>query len=346
MRGNDILGLILPNLNEELIPELADRRTTGSVPFGGKYRLIDFPLSNMVNSGINNVGVITKHNFSSLMDHLGSGKAWDLSKRRGGLTILPPYSSGINRFDTVIESIYSVIGYIEHATEEYVLLCGCDTVCNIDYSLVLASHIKNEADITLVYLYKELPDKYYDPIVLNLDENKRATEILIDPKIDGKCNYGINCILIKRKLLIELISDCMSKNKLNYKRHLLQSNVDELKIYGYEFTGYAATITSTLSYFYANMSLMDPIVRRELFNRMSPIYTKVRDDMPCKYGLLSSVKNSLVAQGCVIDGEVENSVIFKGVTIAKGAKVSNCIIMQDTTIHENSSLSYVICDKD
>lgn len=333
-------------MHEELMPELATGRTTGSVPFGAKYRLIDFPLSNMVNSGINNVGVITKNNFQSLMDHLGSGKSWDLSKRRGGLTVLPPYGSGVSRFNTVIESIASVMDYINHAAEEYVLISSCDFVANVDYSKVLYSHIKKDADITIVYKNTEVPSSFHEPVVLNLEASGRVTEALVSPKTDRACSLALCNILLKRELLADIISDCMSKNNLNYKRHIIQANVDKLKLYGYELTGYSALLTSIMDYYTANMSLMLPDVRKELFNSRAPIYTKVRDDSPCKYGLGSSVSNSLVAQGCVIDGEVINSVIFKGVKIAKGASIKNCIIMQDTLIEKNSRLNCVICDKD
>lgn len=346
MRGNNVLGLVFPNIHEELIPELTARRTMGSVPFGGKYRLIDFVLSNMVNSGINKVGLITTNNFASLMDHVGSGKAWDLSKRRGGLTVLPPFSQGNSKFSTPVESIYGVRGFINNSSEEYVLLSECDCVFNVDYQKMISSHIKSGADITIMYKNGEAPKNREKAMVLELGTDNRVEEFLIKPRPDGDCNYALGSILLKRDLLMELVTDCISRNALDYKRHLLQDNFKNYKFYGYELTGYSAVITSMDDYFAANMALMEPKVRAELFNGSRPIYTKVRDDMPSKYGLGSSVKNSLIAQGCIIDGEVENCVISKGVHIGKGAKVSNCVIMQDTQIGEHANLNYVVCDKD
>lgn len=346
MKGNNVLGLIFSDLHGELIPELTAKRTMGSVPFGGKYRMIDFPLSNMVNSGINKVGVVTKSNFLSLMDHLGSGKAWDLSKRRGGLTILPPYIHGGEKFSTPIESVYSVKGFIKNSDVEYILLQDCDTVCNIDYTKMLAAHLENKADVTITYKNCTVPQHRKEAIILDMSSDGYIKEMLIAPETDGTVNMAFGSVLLSKDLLLELVTDCMSRNQVDYKRHLLMQNLKKYKYYGFEYDGYSATINSTDDYFNANMALMNPSVRSALFNSERPIYTKVRDDMPSKYGLGSCVKNSLIAQGCTIDGAVENCVISKGVHIGKGAKISNCVIMQDTEIGTNAGLDYVICDKD
>lgn len=344
MRSNNILGLIFTNTNEEKILELTSRRTMGSVPFGGKYRMIDFPLSNMANAGINNVGVITSKNFMSLMDHVGSGNAWDLSKRRSGLTVLPPY--GGNAFTNLIETIFSVHGYIENSDEEYVLIAHCDSVTNFDYTKMYSNHIKTGADISLAYKRMECPPSKDFATVLDLDDNKQVKEIFVQPDTKGECNLFTGSMLIKKELLMRLVNECISSNNLDYKRYILQANVSKLKIVGYENKGFCRIIGSINDYFNANMDLFDSNIRRELFNAQRPIYTKVRDDMPSKYGLGSSVKNSLVAQGCVIDGSVNNCIISKGVYIGKGAKVSNCIIMQDSIVGDNTNLNYLIIDKD
>ena len=346
MRGNNVMGIIFSNMHEELIRELTDNRTMGSVPFGGRYRLIDFPLSNMVNSGINKVGVITKRNYQSLMDHLGSGKSWDLSRRRDGLFIFPPFGHGNGEFTNRVETLSAIGGFLANSKEEYVLLSDCDVVCNINYQKVISSHIKNNADITIIYRRGIIPQKISEPIVLSLETDGRVKNIYIDPKIDSDCSYGMNMLLMKRKLLIQLLAECISKNEVNFKRDLIQKNVDRFRVFGYKFDGFAKIITSMNSYFEANMALMAKDAREQLFYGDRPIYTKVRDDMPGKYGLGSVVKNSLIANGCVIEGEVENCVLFRGVHIGKGAKVSNCVLMQDTVIGENCSLNYVISDKD
>ena len=346
MRGNNVMGVIFSNMHEELIRELTDKRTMGSVPFGGRYRLIDFILSNMVNSGINKVGVITKSNYQSLMDHLGSGKAWDLSRRRDGLFILPPFGNSAGEFTNRVETLSAISGFLSNSKEEYVLLSDCDVVCNIDYQKVIDSHIKNNADITILYKRGVIPQKMSEPMVLSLEPDGRIKDIIIDPKEENEYSFAFDHAVINRELLIRLISECTSRNKSNFKRDIYQANVGKLRMYGYEFDGYSQIITSMNSYFEGNMMLMRPEVRQELFNSDRPIYTKVRDDMPCKYGLGSKVKNSLIASGCVIDGEVENCVLFRGVHVQKGAKVSNCVIMQDSIIGANSNLKYVIADKD
>ncbi len=346
MRSNNVLGIVLPNINDEAITELTSHRTFGSVPFGGKYRMIDFQLSNMVNSGINKVGVITTNNFHSLMDHVGSGKAWDLSKRRGGITILPPYIQGNSRYNSIIENIYAVSNFIRQSSEEYILLSECNFVCNVDYSKMLSEHIKNKADVTVMYKTGFIPENRQEPLVYKFDTDNRINEIRIMNKRDGEYNYSVGSMLVKKSALLKVVEDCVSQNKLDYKKHILQDNVDKMKIYGFKVDGYSAVISNKNEYFKANMDLMDMQVRDNLFNLERPIYTKVRDDMPSKYGLGSSVKNSLIAQGCVIEGTVENCVLSKGVHIGKGAVVSNCVIMQDTKIGANAKIEYVICDKD
>lgn len=346
MRGNNVIGLIFTNLHAELISELTEKRTMGSVPFGGRYRLIDFPLSNMVNSGISKVGVITKNNYQSLMDHVGSGKAWNLSRRRDGLFFLPPFKNGEEDYRNRISILNSIKNFLSNSREEYVLIADCDTVCNIDYQDILGSHIENGADVTVVYKRGQIPENQDEPMAFSLDSTGRVKDVLIDPIIEGSCSYYLNMILMKRELLISLVSECVSKNKNNFKRDIIQGKFNELKIYGYEFEGFLAVMDSMSSYFNANMQLMNLDVRNNLFNAARPIYTKVRDDMPTKYGLGSNVKNALIGNGCVIEGEVENCVLFKGVHVGKGAKVSNCVIMQDTVIGAGSNLSYVIADKD
>lgn len=344
MRSNNVLGFIFAGTLDEKIPELAASRTTASIPIGGKYRLIDFVLSNMSNSGINNVGIVAKSNFQSLMDHVGSGSAYDLSKRRSNLTILPPY--GGKTFSNYVETIYNMHGYIEHCREEYVLISPGNIVTNIDYTDVFDFHSKNNADVTLIYKKGRVPAGYEQPITIDCDENGKVNQIFITPEFgDEEHNQVYGTILVKKSLLLEVIRKALSVNQLDIKR-ILQDSVGEYSFYAYENKGYCAAISSTNEYFKFNMDLMKKEVRDELFNPKRPIYTKVRDDAPSRYGLTSSVKNSMIAQGCVIDGEVENCVISKGVYIGEGAKVKNCIIMQDTKIGCNTNLNYVIIDKD
>ncbi len=347
MRNNDVLGIIFGNSHAERIQSLTSHRTMASVPFGGKYRLVDFNLSNMSNCGITDVGIIVDKNFFSLMDHVGSGKSWDLSRKNGGVHLLPPFiQSGEASGDTVIEKLYSIRRFLNDATEEYVLLADCDLVANVNYSDMIQQHIDKNADFTVLYINGLNSESRRDAVTFITDTDERITEFLVEPRAKAECNIAAGAILTSRSLLLEIVQECVNTNKLNYVRNIFQKDVNKYRFYGYKHEGYYSLISSIEEYFEANMDLLSRENRKELFNVHRPIYTKVRDDMPSRYGLGSSVKNSLVAQGCVIEGEVENSIISKGVRIGKGSKVKNCIVMQDTKIGENANLSYVICDKD
>lgn len=340
----NLAGVIFANVGEINLPELTSKRTMASVPFCGKYRMVDFPLSNMSNSGINNVAIIVRNHFHSLMDHVGSGIAWDLSKRRSGLAILSPYRG--HSFRHRIEAIYHLDGYFEQLKEEYILITTSNCAANIDYRKMFEQHLLTGTDITLMYKEMEIPKKADNPLVLHTDDEGRITKLLVTPQIEGKCKLSTGTMIIKRDLLMELVKECMSTNSMNFRKNLLQDNLGKLKMQGYKFQGHVSLIHSIEDYYEENMKLMNKELRNELFDPSRPIYTKVRDDAPCRYGLTSCVKSSLVAQGCVIDGEVENSILSKGVYIGKGAKVKGCIIMQDTKIGEGAVLNNVVVDKD
>ncbi len=345
MATNKILGLIFANTNEKNLPDLTAYRTTGSVPFGGKYRLIDFPLSNMSNSGINNVGIVAKSNFQSLMDHVGSGSAWDLARRRSGLSILPPY--GGHGFETLVETIYNLHGYIEHGDEEYVLLAHSDCVHNMDYAKVLSYAEHNNADLTFIYkkcVVKTITDEFR--CILDVAADGSVNKIMASPVDDKECNLDTGVLLIKKKLLMTLVRQAMSESKYSFVRDVLQPTIGRYNVYGYELTGYCEIIGSVKEYYDANMKIMDRDIRYRLFDYQRPIYTKVRDDAPSRYGLDSDVKNSLIAQGCVINGSVTDSIISKGVQIGRGAKITGCIIMQDCVIGDDAEISYTVIDKD
>ncbi len=345
MRGNNVLGILFAYVHEERVRELTQVRVMASVPFGGRYRLVDFPLSNMVNSGINKVGVITEENYQSLMDHLGSGKAWDLSRKREGLYLLPPFGAETSRTDGKIGSLASIQRFLKNSNEEYVLLSDCDTVMNIDYKALFQFHTEKEADMTVVYRHGASPDTNRN-VVYTVDPDGVIRDILIKRGSDPSCNFGIGVCLVSKKKLMALVDECMSRNMYDFDRDLLQRHLKDMKVYGYEFSGNAYTIDSFSGYFSANMALMDPRVRSELFNPDRPILTKVRDDVPARYGLGSVVSNSMVADGCVVDGEVEDCILFRGVKVKKGAKLSHCVIMQDTVVGENTRLDYVVADKE
>lgn len=347
MISEKTLGIVFSDMHDHMLSELTEKRTMGSVPFGGRYRLIDFVLSNMVNSGISDVGVITKSNYQSLIDHLGTGREWDLSRKRGGLSILPPFghaAAGIYRGR--LEALGGVISFIHHSDAKYVLLADCDVVTNIDFTEAFKQHIERGADITVIYKRDVVAnDQMMDTTILHLDENSMVNDVLIHPNIHEEDNVYLNFCIISKELLEKLVNEGASRSVYSFVQGILQSKCNRLRIYAWKFDGYSSKINSIRNYHKANMQLLEPEVRRQLFPRERPIYTKVRDEVPAKYGLSASAAGSMVADGSIIEGSMENSIIFRGVRIGKGAVVRNSILMQDTVVSENVTLDHVITDK-
>lgn len=344
--GN-VLGLVFANMHDTTLGDMTKNRTMGSVMFGGRYRLIDFPLSNMVNSGISEVGVITKSNYQSLLDHLGSAREWDLARKKGGLYILPPFGNVESTlYRGRIEALYGAMSFIKHSRAKYVILSDCDVVTNIDYKPIVAAHIESGADITAVAhtgVYSS--DDIKTSTVFNVDADKNVTSVLINPDISGTCTTSLNVFVMSMDFLIETVNDAMARGNVSFERNILQEKCRELKIKIYEYDNYFSKLNSPESYFKSNMALLEPENARKLFIPKRSIYTKVSDNAPVKYDLDSKVSNSLIADGCIIEGEVENSVLFRGVKVGKGAKVKNCILMQGTVVGDNAELSYLITDK-
>ncbi len=344
--GN-VLGLVFANMHDTTLGDMTKNRTMGSVMFGGRYRLIDFPLSNMVNSGISEVGVITKSNYQSLLDHLGSAREWDLARKKGGLYILPPFGNVESTlYRGRIEALYGAMSFIKHSRAKYVILSDCDVVTNIDYKPIVAAHIESGADITAVAhtgVYSS--DDIKTSTVFNVDADKNVTSVLINPDISGTCTTSLNVFVMSMDFLIETVNDAMARGNVSFERSILQEKCRELKIKIYEYDNYFSKLNSPESYFKSNMALLEPENARKLFVPKRSIYTKVSDNAPVKYDLDSKVSNSLVADGCIIEGEVENSVLFRGVKVGKGAKVKNCILMQGTVVGDNAELNYLITDK-
>ncbi len=344
--GN-VLGLVFANMHDTTLGDMTKNRTMGSVMFGGRYRLIDFPLSNMVNSGISEVGVITKSNYQSLLDHLGSAREWDLARKKGGLYILPPFGNVESTlYRGRIEALYGAMSFIKHSRAKYVILSDCDVVTNIDYKPIVAAHIESGADITAVahtgvYSSEDIKTS----TVFNVDADKNVTSVLINPDISGTCTTSLNVFVMSMDFLIETVNDAMARGNVSFERNILQEKCRELKIKIYEYDNYFSKLNSPESYFKSNMALIEPENARKLFVPKRSIYTKVSDNAPVKYDLDSKVSNSLIADGCIIEGEVENSVLFRGVKVGKGAKVKNCILMQGTVVGDNAELNYLITDK-
>lgn len=344
--GN-VLGLIFANMHDMTVGDLTKNRTMGSILFGGRYRLIDFPLSNMVNSGITEVGVVTKSNYQSLLDHLGSAREWDLARKKGGLYILPPFGNVESKlYRGRIEALYGAMSFIKHSMASYVVLSDCDIVTNMDFKPIIEQHVESGADITVVAhtgMYSSEDIK--QSTVLNMDDEGSVKSVLIQPDISGTCTASLNVFVMSKQFLIDMVTDSIARGNVSFETDILQAKCNELNIRVYEYSNYFSKISSVASYFKANMELLNSDNARKLYIPKRSIYTKVSDNAPVKYDLDSKVTNSLIADGCIVEGEVENSVLFRGVKVGKGAKVKNCILMQGTVVGDNSEVNYLITDK-
>jgi glucose-1-phosphate adenylyltransferase len=348
----EALGIIFPNSYDATVPELVTERTMASIPFAGRYRIIDFLLSSMVHSGIDNISIIVRKNYHSLLDHLGTGREWDLVRKNGGLNIVPPFAQKeIKMLAGRVDALESIRGYLRKQSEKYVILSDANIAVNFDFKALLDAHVKSGADVTMVYRKQEIPES----LVKNGTENRdlyyslgmngdRVSKIYINPTEDGEMNFSLNIYVVERELLIKMIDDAYLRGYTYFVRDILDKQIDSLDIRGYCYDGYVAHIHDIKSYFDENMKLLEAENLDALFSGHQ-IYTKIRDDNPTRYINGSKAKNVLVADGCIIEGEVENSILFRGVHVAKGAKVKNCVLMQDTEVGKDAKVEYVITDK-
>ena len=346
------LGIIFPNSYDSLVPELVAERLMASIPFAGRYRMVDFVLSSMVNAGIDNISVIVRKNYHSLMDHLGSGREWDLTRKNGGLNIVPPFAEKtVKVYNGRVEALASILDFLKDQKEKYVIMSEANLAANFDFKAMLNAHIESGADVTLAYAQEEIPEGLIKPFDVNKDlyytldiEDGRVREIQINPEEPGIQNLSLNIYIIERELLISQISAAFVRGYVYFERDILAPQLDKLNVRGYKFGGYIARISSIKSYFDENMKLLDEENLDALFDG-NHIYTKIRDDNPTRYIKGAKAKNIMAADGCIIEGEVENSVLFRGVRVGKGAKVKNCVLMQDTVIEPGVNVEYIISDK-
>ena len=347
------VGIVFSSINEKSIHELTKERTMASVPFGCRYRLIDFALSNMVNAGVTHIGLITHYNYQSLMDHIGTGKDWDLARSHGGLKLLPPYVTAFSNVtnaptNTWLEALVSNREFINDCPEDTVVLSDCDYVCNFDLDDMMQQHIANEADVTVAVKRTYLAEGHHSHILSVVDSDKDGRVTDITESIGGRSGYAdvaAKIVIADKKFVEDAISLAISRGYNDFLKDIVLRSKNR-GCYVYHFDGYFAALRSLPDYFRCSMDLLDPVIRRSLFGvRNRPILTKVRNSAPTSYVNGSTVRNSLVADGCVIEGTVENSILFRGVKIGKNTHVKNCILMQDTLTGDNVYLNCVITDK-
>ncbi len=341
------LGIIFPNTYDELIPQLTQHRTMASVPFGGRYRMIDFTLSGMVNAGIQNVTVIAKKNYHSLMDHLGSGREWDLVRKRGGLNIVPPYAQSQSKvYHGRVEALNSILGFLAEQREKYVVISDCNVAAAVNFAQLIDTHVKSGANVTMVYERGEIAKAFCtDNYTFTMDDKNRITEIRWNDYRTGEQNLSMGVIVMNREELITMVKEAVSQNRMYLERDIIGPALGSIKVQGYHYDGYRARIYDIKSYFDENMRLLDPANVAALFPHERPVYTKVRDEAPVRYAMDCHVHRCLVADGCIIEGEVENCVVFRGVKISRGTVVKNCVLMQGTVVEPNVKMDYIVTDK-
>ena len=343
---NDMHGIIFSYEKKTRLDTLITHRIHGSIPFGGHYRIVDFILSNMVSAGIRDVGVIMHGKCQSMLDHLGTGKVWDLSRNHGGLKLLPAFAyaesrGGDGHFRGKIEALHCVMDYLLTIRQDYVVLSDSDLIANLPLEDVLHEHIRSGADLTAVCTSRL--GKSHE-IYFQLDETGRIVDTTFD--IHHPSGYRcLNLYILRTDYLIELVQGCMAYNHYSFRRHVLQDMAKSCHFHAYIWEGYAQRINSVHSYYKRSMELLQPDVRQQLFDAKRPILARDNGG-PSSYVDPDGVcLHSLIADGCNIQGSVRDCVIFDNVTVERGAEVDSCVLFENTVVRAGATLRHIICDK-
>ncbi|MBR6762677.1 MAG: glucose-1-phosphate adenylyltransferase subunit GlgD [Clostridia bacterium] len=343
------MALVFANIDNSTMDLFTSARSIGALPFGGRYRLIDFTLSNLVNGGVYQVGVPVREKYQALLDHIGVAREWDLDRRTDGLTFLPPFVKDYDSaYDTKLKALRGSMMYLhKSAAYEYIFLCEPDVICNIDMDDLLDLHIESGADVT--YLTVDRNAKNYHgtfALALAADETGRVTSIADDEGDPSYNHLGMGISVMKRSLLLDLLAVAEQSNSIRFfDTGLINRYTTSLDIRAIDYTGYVAKIRNLYDYFKASMDMFVPEIRKDVFFRSGHVYTKTHADVPVLYGLNSDIKESLIADGSSVEGSVKHSIIFRRVKIGRNTKLESCIIMQDSVIEEGAELRYCIADK-
>ena len=344
----NVMGIIFAN--DATLGELTNKRTMASLPFGGRYRQVDFHLSNMAAAGVHHVGIISRHNYQSLMNHVGSGEEWGLELEEGGLEFLTPYAmSATDIYRGKLDALHSVMDFLSYGPEdEYVIMTDSAILTNIDLLDVLDKHIASGKDLTVVTKDGIANGSKQLDLALKLDAKGEICDIAVDFVADESYLASMDIFVLSKKYLRDTVRQFIARNKFHMDRDLVlgQWQAGKLSINVYQFKGAALFNDTVEEYFRNSLSLIDPKVRHDVFGYNHPVFTKVRDRVPTYYGDGSDVADCLVADGCMLEGKAENSVLFRNVTLSRNSQVENCVIMNDTVIGEGSVLKNVILDKD
>ena len=344
----NVMGIIFAN--DANMDVLSLRRTMGSIPFGGRYRQIDFHLSNMAAAGIRHIGIVSRQNYQSLINHIGSGEEWGLELEEGGLEFLTPFAmSSSHSYRGKLEGLYHAMTFIDFGPEdEYVVMADSAILCNLDLNSVLNAHIKSGKDITVVTKAGIANGKKQLDLAIQLNESGEIADIAVDYAAPANYLASMDLFVLSKRLLRKLVQECIARNLYHMDRDLVLGSWQrgEITLNVYSFPGLAMFNESVEEYFHNSLALLNSRTRHDLFYYNHPVYTKVRDRVPSYYGGNSSIDNCLVADGCMLGGSVRDSVLFRQVTVKPGAKIANCLILNDTVVGEDCDLKYVILDKD
>jgi glucose-1-phosphate adenylyltransferase len=340
------MGIIYTGERDTGLQDLTQVRPLASLPFAGRYRIIDFILSNMVRSGITNIGVVTQNNYASLMDHLGSGIDWDLDRKRDGLFIFPPIVTRDNSgwYKGCAEAFHAIDGYIRRSRQRYIVVSASHIVCSLSLEPALNQHIETGADITLLY-YEDnqlAAVDYPRCTFIQTASDGRVYDIAVRPRASTSRKVFMEMYIMSKELFLNLVGDCVAHGDQDLVRDVILKSLQKFRVYAYRFNGYVARIDSVQSYFEHSMALLNPDVQQALFVSAGKVFTKVKNEAPTRHGAHGRVSNCLVANGCELEGEIENSIIFRGVRVDRGARVCNSILMQGSHIGADTLLEQVL----
>ena len=340
------IGIILAGGHNHRMRELSQKRAISAMPIAGSYRSIDFALSNMSNSHIQRVAVLTQYNARSLNEHLSSSKWWDFGRKQGGLYVFTPVvtAENSNWYRGTADAIYQNIEFLKNSHEPYVVIASGDCVYKLDYNKVLEYHIDKKADITVVC--KDMPENVnverYG--VIKMNEESRIEEFEEKPMVAKTNTVSCGIYVIRRRLLIELIENSYEEGRYDLVADILIRYKGMKRIFGYKMKEYWKNVASVDDYYATNMDFLKPAVRNYFFKEYPDVYSKVDDLPPAKYNVGAQVSNSLVSSGSIINGKIEDSIIFKKVFVGNNCTIKNSIILNDVYIGDNTYIENCIVE--
>ncbi|ATD54017.1 glucose-1-phosphate adenylyltransferase subunit GlgD [Clostridium chauvoei] len=341
---NGCLGIINLDENDSKMGDLVTNRVLASIPIAGRYRIIDFILSNMTNSGMEAIGVFTKNKSRSLIDHLSNGRPWDLHRKKDGLRIF-----NFGDEDPIYDDVHNFVNnieFIKKSKKRYVLIAPAYMICNISYKDLINYHKKSDNDVTVVYKkVNDANNNFIDCGILNINNKNRVVNIKKNIGKESISNIDMEMYIMRTDLFMEIAYEGIKSGMYRKVKEFIRQNLNNLNVGAFEFKGYLACINSTRAYFNASLSFLDKHISKELFYKNPPIYTKIQDEFPTRYTEDSCVNNSIIANGSYIEGTVKNCIIGRKVNIGKGTILENCVIMQNTDIGNNVIMKNVITHK-